>query len=246
MIRGFEAPVTIPDRPLRRHMINFELETKKQKFKRTEYPEWEQLSFYEKQKLVEEETHKRFNGVWMLIGGREVYINGWCYFYLNCWWAEFGAYPDFRQEAVEFFLVWDHIFRDHNSFGCYIIKGRRVGDTEKSLCLMYDMATRFKNSWSGHQNINDTDASANFDRIVKAHQKMVPWFRPVNIGDDSPKSELVFEFPSKRDAETLLDRSRSTAGKSRGIKSVTVGYRCQCSCCRTCPCCDFNSSAQIV
>jgi len=185
MIRGFEAPVTIPDRPLRRNMINFGLETKHQKFQRPTFPDWESLSFYDKQKLVEEETHKRFNGIWILINGKEVYVNGWAYFFFTYWWCEWNDWATFRQEAWEFFLVWDHIFRDPNCFGFMGIKGRRVGDTEKSLCLMYDMATRFKGSWCGSQNINDTDAAANFDRIVKAHQRMAPWFKPINNGGDA-------------------------------------------------------------
>lgn len=218
-VKGFEAPVSIPDKPAARYFINYGKDKKDQKFKRTEFPDWEQMSFYDKQKLVSEETHKRIHGNWYLINGQEVYVNGWAYFYFSYWYCEFGGLPDFRMEAVDFFLVWDHCVRDKNCFGLFDIKGRRIGDTEKSLCIMYDMATRYKNSWCGHQNIKDDDAKGNFDRIVKAHQKMQPFFKPVNSGGDAPKSELVFEFPGKSDADTLTDRSKSTANTSRGVGS---------------------------
>ena len=62
MIRGFEAPVTIPDKPPRREMINFGIETRHQKWRRATFIDWENASFFEKQKFVEDETHKRLNG----------------------------------------------------------------------------------------------------------------------------------------------------------------------------------------
>ena len=191
-----------------------------QKYERTIFPEWHNLSFYDQCKMVETETHRRIHGEWWLIKGEEVYVPGWAHFFFNYWWAEWGGMPDFRMEAVDFFQVWDHCFRDSDCFGFYDIKGRRAGDTEKALCIGYDMVTRFKTSWFGQQNIKDEDAEGNYLRVLNAHAHMQPWFKPASRPGD--RSSLEFEFAVDR--STSRDRSRSTSADSRGLMS-RIDYR---------------------
>jgi hypothetical protein len=208
-IDGFDVPVTIPDQPPKKLMRNYGLPIDEQIFRKEDFPEWSGMAMYDKIDFVNRETHKRFNGEWWIIKGEPVYVNGWAYFYFNYWWAEWGGHPNFRMEAIDFFHVWDHCFRDKDSFGMMIIKGRRVGDTEKSLCVGYDTATRYRNSWFGMQNLKDDDAQDNFLRVVEAHKKMAPWFKPVNQGSDSPKHELVLDMPANRDSVSMTGRENS-------------------------------------
>lgn len=217
-IEGFEIPISLPDRPAARFMRNYGLPQDEQKYKKMDFSGWEKLLPHEKDELVASEIHKRKNGEWWLIKGQEVYVNGWAHFYFNYWWCEFGSLPDFRIEAVEFFQVWDHCFRDENCFGLFDIKGRRCGDTEKALCIGFDLCTRYRNSWFGQQNINEKEAEANFDRVVAAYQRMQPWFRPLSTSGEAPKSELVLEVPVDGRAAAARDRSKGIS-KLRGLSS---------------------------
>lgn len=221
-VDGFETPVSIPDRPPRRLMFNYGKTMYDQRYERTSFPVWENLTFAEKKALVDRERHRRLNGEWWLIKGNEIYVPGWAHFYFNYWWCEFGSLPDFRIEAVEYFQVWDHCFRDSRCFGLFDIKGRRAGDTEKALCTGYDMCTRFSDSWFAHQNIKDEDAEGNFLRVLNAHNRMQPWFRPISLPGD--RAAIIMEFPSDRTVEGAMARSMTKAADSRGLMS-RIDYR---------------------
>lgn len=196
-IRGFEIPVPLPRKPKPQEFRNYGLPVEKQKFVREEVPKdvylWDKIRY---DRYVSEQWHKRKNGEWWLIKGREVYITGPAWLFFNHWDMEAGGKPDFRMEAVEWFLVWEYVCRDPNCFGMLDIKCRRLGDTEKSLCAGWEMATRYRKSWFGMQNINDLDAKANFDRIVSANAVMPRWFKPVHRGKETPEKALVFKYPS--------------------------------------------------
>lgn len=217
-VEGFEIPVSLPDKPARRLMRNYGLPYREQKYKKTDFTGWDRMSQHERDALVERETHIRKNGEWWIIKNEEMYIPGWAHFFFNYFWAEYGNFPHFRIEAVQFFQVWDHCFRDPNCFGLFDIKGRRLGETDKSLCIGLDLATRYKESHFGMQHLNEEGASGNFDRVVKAYQRLQPWFRPVSSSGDSPKHELMFTYPTDRSQEAMTDRSRN-AVTARGLGS---------------------------
>lgn len=138
--------------------------------------------------------HLRTNGVWIIIKDKPIYINGFAWFFLNFWWCEIGSYADFRMEVIEFFNFAYYCFRDPRCFGSAITKGRRLGDTEKALCMGYDMVTRYKHSRSGMQNMNKDDAKDDFARIVEAHQRMPFFFNPKHDGNKKPKEVLNFTY----------------------------------------------------
>lgn len=220
-IEGFEIPVTIPDRPSLRLMKNHGLPMADQFYQKTVFPKWEEMTFQEQMRFVNIEKHRRTHGEWWLVRGREIYVNGWAHFYFNYWWAEYGALPDFREEAIEFFLVWDHVFRDSNCFGLFDIKGRRAGDTEKALCIGYDLVTRYRNSWAGSQNIKDDDAKANFIRALTAHENMQPWFKPLTLLGES--EGIDFDVPKDKTTAARTDRSKTATG-NLGLSS-RLDYR---------------------
>lgn len=201
-VQGFEVPVCLPDKPELSAFRNFGMPVKDQKFKVDAIPEnIESMDRIELDRFVKQQWHKRLNGEWWLIGGREVYVPGTAWFFFNTWEKESGGLPDFRMEAVDYFQVWEHCLRDKSCFGMMIIKCRRLGDTEKTLCAGYELCTRYRNSWFGMQNIVDTDAKENYLRTVNGHNNMPPWFKPSHIGDDTPQKELKLDFPGKSESQ---------------------------------------------
>jgi len=212
-VDGYDYPIQMPDMPAESDMVNYGLPKDEQVFRRTALPKrfrsWDER---EQRPIVDREWHRRHNGLWYLIEGEPVYLTGTAYFFLNYWYTESGPLPTFRFEAVEFFWIWMDVVRDPQCFGLLDIKCRRIGDTEKALCIMYDEATKYRNAKVGHQNIKDDDAEKNFKRVVNGHKKMVFFFKPVTSGRDDPKGKLDFSFPSRQVTEEYLEAEAQKDG----------------------------------
>lgn len=197
-VRGFEIPIPLPVEPPLKEFRNYGKTANKQFFERDPAPKnimtWDALK---RDNFIAEQWHKRKNGEWWLIKGQKVYLTGTAWFFFNHWEVKSGGRPKFRIEAVEWFLVWDYILNDPNCLGMFDLKPRRVGDTEKALCAGYELVTRYRNSDFGMQNFNREEAVKNFGRVVNAHKKMPIWFKPINLGSDDPKKDLVFKYPPK-------------------------------------------------
>jgi len=206
-IKGVEIPIRLPDMPPRSEMMNYDLPKSQQIFRRIDVPKdlakWEPKK---EEEFIRREWHRRWNGVWMLIGGEPVYFTGCAYLFFNYWRAESGDYPDFRYEAIEYFQILDHVENDPNYYGIFDVKPRRIGDTEKTLCYGWDLITRYRSSWFGMMNKSDVDAQENFDRVVMSNRDMVYFFRPKSTGTDMPKEELIFRYRSTTAENTHLEQ----------------------------------------
>jgi hypothetical protein len=191
-----EFVVPLPNKPAKNKFQNYGVPVKDQVFKRQYIPNdlrrWEKT--YQKQ-FIDAMYHKRKNGEWWLINGKELYITGRAWTFFNFWNIEAGGLPKFRYEAVEFFLFFEMCWNDKNCFGMLDFKARRLGDTEKALFLGWDITSKYNNSHFGMQNKKKDDAEKNFQRVVKANKNMIWFFKPISGGMDSPKRELPFEYP---------------------------------------------------
>ncbi len=222
IIDGFEEPVRLPDRPHISTFRNYGKEIYDQKFHTEAIIDIKTATQKEIDAFVTKMWHHRINGDWWLIGGKEVYIPGYAWFFFNAWTAELNDnLPEFRMEAVEFFTVAEHIIDSKVDLGLLIVKPRRIGETEKVLCLGYDMCTRYRYSRFGMQNIVDVDAKDNFLRIVAAHKKMMFCFKPQHKGADEVEKELVFRIQGKNESERYIGDQPSSKS---GINSI-INYK---------------------
>lgn len=195
-MRISEYDVPLPKKPPKKYIKNYGLAQKNQKFKRIKLPKnFRNMPKLERERLVEYLWHRRLHGEWWYINGKEIYITGQALLFFDFWITEQGTKADFRMEAVEFFLFWKMCERSGDCFGMYIVKARRIGDTEKSLFLLWEICTRYRNSNGGMQHMTEEDAQKNFDRLVKSAMK-APWFfRPMNPSSSAPKKRLEFKYP---------------------------------------------------
>ena len=194
-VGDFQVP--LPKKPPLKMFKNYGIEPEGQFFYREEVPI--DLKRWDKQlrdQFVEVMYHKRYNGEWWLIGGHEIYLTGQCWMFLNFWEKESGGRPDFRYECYEWFLFWEMCRRDPNCYGMLDVKARRLGDTEKTLFVIWETITRIRNSHGGMQNISEADAGTNFQRIVEGNRRMIWFFKPIMSGMEKPKKELEFGYPS--------------------------------------------------
>lgn len=192
-IDGFERSIILPDMPPEKDMVNYKMATLNQKFRREPLPRLNPQS-PEMDRFAKEQWHKRINGEWIMVKGRPIYLTGPAWTFFNYWQAEYGGFPDFRMEAVEFFWIWEWVLNNKQCFGLFDIKCRRLGDTEKAIFCGYELATRYRNSWFGQQNISEEDAKLNYKRITLANKNMPVWFAPKYRGSDEPEQGLVFKY----------------------------------------------------
>lgn len=215
IVRGFEIPIPLPVKPKDRDIVNYGLSPAKQKFCREVVPtnkQWASMTAKEQDAFAATQWHHRINGRWYFIKGDPYYIPGNAWFFFNYWVMSSGGLPEFRWEAVEYFLVDDFITNHQYHLGKFVVKSRRIGETEKELCAGYEMTTRFRNSNFGMMNVKDDEAQENFLRLVSSWKDMKPWFRPSSVTKD-PKKLLNFDLD-----EAPLD------GEPPALK-VKINYR---------------------
>ena len=220
-IRIYEYDIPLPPMPAKKSIEGYHLVKDSQKFKREEIPQdihrWDSKRF---EKFVDMMYHYRIHGKWMYIKGEPRYINGWAWEYYNFWTTESGGLPDFRWEGIEFFTFFDHCWRDPDCYGMLDIKGRRMGDTDKSVYLMWAIAARYRNAWSGHQNIIEKDAYENYMRVLAGHQGMPSWFKPIMKGGSAPQTAMIFDYPEEYISAKKLKEEKKK--KDRGEEIITA------------------------
>ncbi len=219
-IRVSEFDVPLPAMPPLEEMMNFGLPIEDQKFRRTPIPrsllkEKSNLST-EEEEFILGEYHKRWNGIWVLIKGKPIYITGPYYHFLNYWWTKNNVHPEFRYEQAILYQLWDFIVRDINCYGLFLIKPRRVGGTEFTLHLEQEFASRVRAVKCGMQSKNDNSAEINFKRLTKANKKMIWYMKPKNKGTDNPSGSLEYSYPSEVQTAKKL---RELAERGEGAES---------------------------
>lgn len=197
---GYKIPM--PKMPPKSQMVNAGLPQKEQKFKHTEIPKSilnrKNKVTKEEQRFIDNEWHKRKNGIWILIKGEPYYFTGPYYFFLNYWWTIKGIHPGFRYFQCCVLLLWNMVVRNVNCYGLFLIGPRRGGKTEFTLGEEYEFCTRVRNVQGHNQSKNDTEAYKNFKRITRANKKMIWFMKPVHKGSDDPEEALEFSYPTER------------------------------------------------
>lgn len=220
----YELP--LPDKPEDRLMINYHLPISQQKFKYEELPDLKTFNQFDLDNYAEKMWHIRREGVWMLIKGEPYYIPGGAWFFFNFWVTTRGTRPDFRLEALEFFWMW-YLFVEPNDkiLGLYCVKCRRIGDSDKALCILYERTTRYFNYPGGMQSYTDEEAQKAFNRIVRSHNKMPYFFKPKTSG--SPTEELKFHRPAEVvTLKKLRDKKEEIIEESDGeFLDSTLSFR---------------------
>lgn len=180
---------------------------RKAELKRQEFdPEFYDL---ELEKIREKHWQYRLCGVWFMVNGKEVYIPGSYYMYLNWCKIDIG-YPHYRDTDRRFYYVWEYCTEDPRCAGLVDIERRRMGKTYKSGSILLDRTSLYKNHHGGIQSKTGPDAKKVFLKTVVSFFKKIPdFFRPVYDKSKglTPTSELrFFQTTQKgRNAEKVLD-----------------------------------------
>lgn len=228
--RLYKYDVPKPKMPPLSEMENYGLPLKEQKFRRTEIPKSIQgrkkILSKEEFDFIKKEHHKRHNGVWMIIKGIPIYFTGPYYTYLNYWWTIKGIQPEFRYIQCLIFLFWDMVVRDINSYGCFLVKPRRIGGTEFTLFLMWEYITRVRNTKGGMQSKDEKTILVNFKRLTRGNKRVVWFMKPIQKGSDDPEEKLEYRYPTNLNTAKGL-REMAESGEEKELVYSEAEMNCE-------------------
>lgn len=197
-VKLYGINVPLPKMPEERFMFNYYLPIEDQKYKKSIVPDARGWDKRKRNDYAKQQYSRRWNGEWWLIKGQPFYIPGGALVFFDYWLMENGHLPTFRIEALEFFQFWyEHVEFNDNVFGIFVLKCRRLGDTEKILFLMWERCTKYFKQKGGLQSYTDSEAQKAFLRMVDGNFAMPWFFRPVWKGSEKPQKKLSFSKPSE-------------------------------------------------
>lgn len=196
-VYGYEVP--IPDMPPKDEIINYGKPISEQIFRKTAMPkDFNHLPEDEQESFIETEHHRRKEGLWFYIKGQPIYIPGLFYYFLNYWPLSTGNSTRFHMGDWKFFIIWMYVVMSPDIFGMIVFKCRRIGDTEKGMCIVYEYASRVKNTINQMYDCRvEKDMLQTWKRMKIAHQRMVWFMRPVAKNDD-PSNSFEFRTPKRK------------------------------------------------
>lgn len=217
-----EYTIELPDAPAEKDMINADKRRKDRIWHRTQVPKsansW---SPEELNEFARKQWHRRMNGEWWIIKDEPLYVPGPAIPFFDSWKTKNGILAEFRYSALELFQFFYLVVEPNpQAYGAFIVKPRRIGDSENFLYIVWERTTRHKNVRGGLQSYTDTEAAKNFSRIRTGHRGMPYYFRPNHSGSDN--EALMMMAPSEI---MTLKKLREKAGKiSAGATSIDDSF----------------------
>ena len=159
------------------------------------YPEENKAQWHD---YIDEEFKRRDDGFWFDNNGKDTYITGTHYMYLQWSKIDVGA-PDFREANRLFFIFWEACKADKRCYGMCYLKNRRSGFSFMSSAETVNLATMKSDSRYGILSKSGSDAKKMFtDKVVPISVNYPFFFKPIQDGMDRPKTELAFRVPASR------------------------------------------------
>ena len=183
----------------------------KQVWTKLEYPkalakiksvfDWDQypMDFKEEwYEYIDKEFERREKGFWFYNNGKQTYITGTHYMYLQWSKIDVGA-ADYRESNRIFFLFWEACKADVRCYGMAYLKNRRSGFSFMASGETVNMATMSTDSRFGILSKSGADAKKMFtDKVVPISLNYPFFFKPIQDGMDRPKTELAYRVPASR------------------------------------------------
>jgi len=159
------------------------------------YPEEKKADWFD---YIDEEFNRRDNGFWFNNNGKNTYITGTHYMYLQWSKIDVGA-PDFREANRLFYIFWEACKADKRCYGMCYLKNRRSGFSFMSSAETVNQATISSDARFGILSKTGADAKKMFtDKVVPISVNYPFFFKPIQDGMDRPKSELAYRVPASK------------------------------------------------
>lgn len=194
--------VTLPAPPKdKKKITNWNLPIDKQKWKAVPVPDdIESWSREDQEAYQIDVLKKRDEGVFFYNGGNIEYLTGPHWFYVNFWQLDSGL-PLFNDSDRDDFYLWKKAWDEPECLGTLEITNRRQGKTFRSLCKLYEKASKSYKAHCGIQSKTGPDAKTAFDKLILSWKELHWILKPEDSGDTNPAKTLEFREPSKRSSK---------------------------------------------
>lgn len=227
-IEIYGSQVRLPELPNEEEIINYNLNRKQQKWIKKELPSFFDVVEYnkngdllltkEQQKFAAEEVRRCKKGIWMRIGGKDRYINGRYYFFLQYYILEDGTSPEFREADRLYFLFHEHWFNIDWCLGNIRIKKRRQGASSQSCSNILYEAIFYKNSNCGLISKTKEDSKDTFTQMITSAYRQLPvYLKPKQVNKEDSVTELVFAHKSQTRKEGVAEGQKTEEGHNSRI-----------------------------
>jgi hypothetical protein len=228
IISIYGANVKLPPKPPLEEFLYYNLDRKNQKWTKTNLPTYFSKVQYEKngdlvltlpqEQYAIKEVLRCKNGVWAIINGKERYISGKYYFYLQYYTLEDGNSPDFREADRLYFLFlmyWENI---DWCLGNIRTKKRRQGASSQSCSNLLYESIFYKNSNCGLISKTKEDSKDTFTQMVTFAYRQLPVFlKPKQINKEDSVTELVFAHKSTNNRDGIVSSINREEGHGSRI-----------------------------
>lgn len=196
----FGLNIGLPEKPDNKKILNHDITILNQKWKREELPpnmsetNWKYKQFED---YIDTMHVRRYEGVWIYLKGKAVYIPGTYYFGLQ-WVREGSQFSKFRVIQNELMIFWEACKADARCYGMQYVKNRRFGATMLGIFEFLESGTITSNKILGMISKKGKDAKKIFTRMVRAFKRLPPFHKPETDGNTNPKTELIFAKQSRK------------------------------------------------
>lgn len=196
--------IGLPEKPEHTQILNHDKPEFKQKWERDKSmpKDLDEATMKEArfENYIDTQFENREKGVWIYIKGNPVYIPG-TYWYGLQWSRESATYPTFRIIQNELMIFWEACKADPRCYGMLYVKNRRFGASLLAIIELLESGSITEDKLLGIISKKGDDSKKIFRRLVKIFRRLPCFFKPVWDGTNNPKTELVFEEPTKRKAK---------------------------------------------
>ena len=166
---------------------------------------------------INEEFDRRDDGYWFMNNGEPTYITGSHYMYLQ-WTKTDAEIVEYRKSNQLFFFFWEACKADNRSYGMCYLKNRRSGFSFMASAETVNLATITKDSRYGILSKTGDDAKKLFvDKVVPIANNYPFFFKPIQDGQEKPKTELSYQKPSKKLTSKALKNFKDDDGLGEGL-----------------------------
>jgi hypothetical protein len=155
---------------------------------------------------INTEFDRREFGYWFINNKVPTYITGSHYMYIQ--WSKIDVgLPHFREANRILFIHWEACKADPRSLGQDYVKIRRSGFSYMFAAETVNVGTSAENARLGIVSKTGPDASKMFTgKVVPIFRKYPFFFKPIQDGNDNPKTELAFRVPATKITKKSLTK----------------------------------------
>ena len=169
---------------------------------------------------IDREFDRRQEGFWFMNKGEPTYVTGSHYMYLQ-WTKTDAEFIEYRKSNQLFFYFWEACKADKRCYGMCYLKNRRSGFSFMASSETVNLATKTKDSQFGMLSKTGVDAKKMFtDKVVPIANNYPFFFKPLQDGQEKPKTELSYKKPSKKLTEKALKAFKKEDGLGEGLNTV--------------------------